>query len=112
MLTIICLLITPMDSMAQIFFKDIKSSSRKPATRVWHFSQKFKLGVLIVLGLLLLAGSSLALYAYAGAYLGEESSPNHQYTLRYYRSLNPFKVVWSVPGDSACQPRWIRLYDK
>jgi hypothetical protein len=51
-------------------------------------------------------------YRYHGILLGEEHSPDGKYSLRYYRAYNPFVMVWSMPGDSACKPRWIRLYGK
>jgi hypothetical protein len=62
--------------------------------------------------LLVLAGAGLGLYAYLGVYLGAESGPNNEFSLRYYRSFNPFRMYWSTPGGTACEPRWIRLYDK
>lgn len=62
--------------------------------------------------LLILAGAGLGLYAYQGTLLGSENSPNGEFTIRYYRSFNPFRIIWSMPGSSACEPRWVRLYDK
>ena len=62
--------------------------------------------------LLVLAATGLGIYAYRGSYLGEEYSPNKEYTLRYDSSINPFKMYWSMPGDSACRPMWVRLYDQ
>ena len=74
--------------------------------------KKLKIVLVSVLLLLILTGTGLSLYAYRGVYLGSENSPNNNYSLRYYSSFNPFKIFWSMPGGSACEPRWIRLYDK
>jgi hypothetical protein len=34
------------------------------------------------------------------------------FTLHYYKSFNPFRMVWSMPGDTMCTPEWIRLYNR
>jgi len=60
--------------------------------------------------LLMLAGAGISIFAYRGVYLGTEISPNKKYSLHYYRSYNPFRMFWSMPGGSACEPRWVRLY--
>ncbi len=62
--------------------------------------------------LLLLTGLLLVLRAYFGVYLGENRSPDGKFTIRYYDSPNPFRMKWSMPGDSACSPVWVRLYNK
>ena len=61
---------------------------------------------------LLLGGLLTAILAYQGTYLGEQKSPDGRYSLRYYESFNPFKMKWSMPGDTACTPEWVRLYSK
>lgn len=67
---------------------------------------KFSLLLIVVLTLL------TAFLAYRGQYLAQESSPTGEYTLKYYSSFNPFKIQWTMPGDSSCKPRWVRLYNK
>ena len=67
---------------------------------------------MIVVGIVVFAGIGLGVYVYRGIFLGEEYSPNKAYSLRYYSSFNIFHMEWSMPGDSACKPRWVRLYDK
>ena len=70
---------------------------------------KKRLTITIVAVLIFIA-LALGSVAYFGTLLGEESSPDKKYTLRYYSSINPFKIYWSMPGDQACRPRWVRLY--
>lgn len=60
--------------------------------------------------ILLLGGLLAAVLAYRGTYLGEQQSPDGMFTLRYYKSFKPFAMVWSMPGDTACTPEWVRLY--
>lgn len=75
--------------------------------------KKYTKAVLAAITLLLIfVGAGLWFYTYRGVYLGAEDSPNSEYSLRYYSSFNPFRMLWSMPGDSACTPRWVRLYDK
>lgn len=74
--------------------------------------KKFKIGILAIILILVITLVSLGIYTYRGSYLGEESSPNKAYSLRYYSTINPLKMFWSMPGGSSCKPRWIRLYDK
>jgi hypothetical protein len=66
----------------------------------------------ILVVVLLLVGLLVAIQAYRGTYLGEQQSPCGRFSLRYYESFNPFKMKWSMPGDAACTPEWIRLYSK
>lgn len=68
--------------------------------------------VAITVFALLLGGLVTAIQAYRGTYLGEEVSPDGMYSLRYYQSFNPFQLSWSMPGDAACTPEWVRLYSK
>jgi hypothetical protein len=62
--------------------------------------------------ILLLGGVLTAILAYQGTYLGEQQSPDGMYSLHYYKSFNPFVMAWSMPGDAACTPEWVRLYSK
>jgi hypothetical protein len=62
--------------------------------------------------LIIIAIIITAYLAYKGNYLGEESNPDGEYTLKYYSTFNPFKMQWSMPGGSSCKPRWVRLYNK
>ena len=71
-----------------------------------------KRGILTILAVLIIPGIGLGIYAYRGTYLGGETSPNNNFILRYYSSINPFKMHWSMPGGSSCKPAWLRLYDK
>lgn len=71
-----------------------------------------KIGVMLFALLLVVAVAGWVLYAYYPSYLGEEHSPNKEYTLRYYSYFEPFKIYWSMPGGSSCKPALIRLYDK
>lgn len=68
--------------------------------------------IFIFLLVLLLGGLVVAVQVYRGTYMGEESSPDGRFSLRYYKTFHVFKMVWSMPGDSACTPEWIRLYSK
>jgi hypothetical protein len=63
-------------------------------------------GVVAIVALL------LSVKAYRGTLIGEHRSPDGAFSLRYYESFNLFEIVWSMPGDSACEPRWVRLFDK
>jgi hypothetical protein len=75
--------------------------------------QRHFLRVLLLAAVLVISGGLLlALLAYQGTYLGEQQSPDGMYSLRYYKSFNPFVMVWSMPGDTACTPEWVRLYSK
>ena len=73
--------------------------------------KKLKLALVSGLLLLITVSASLGIHAYRGTYLGSEDSPNKKYSIRYYSSFNPFRMFWSMPGGSACEPRWVRLYD-
>lgn len=68
--------------------------------------------VLTIVIILLLIAIGLSTFAYIGSYIGEEKSPDQNYTLKYFKSFNPLKIYWSMPGGKACEPRWIRLYDQ
>jgi hypothetical protein len=61
---------------------------------------------------ILLGGIIAAFLFYRGTYLGEQPHPQGGFSLRYYKSYNPFQMVWSMPGDSACTPEWVRLYNR
>ena len=70
--------------------------------------------IVIVIVIVLLMVVSIAIYTYRGTYLGEEFSDDKQYSLRYYSTihpLNPLRLSFSMPGGSACQPEWVRLYN-
>ncbi|THB68239.1 MAG: hypothetical protein D6B27_02900 [Gammaproteobacteria bacterium] len=54
---------------------------------------------------------SFEICAYYGEFLGEEFSPNKEFSLRYYRKPKLFEMNFTMPGDSTCRPVWIRLYD-
>ena len=80
---------------------------------MYRNAMKRKSRYLIVFAALLLgSGILLAMGTYCGSLLGEEHSLDGAYSLRYYKTLNPFGMVWSMPGDAACEPLWIRLYDR
>ena len=53
----------------------------------------------------------LIIFSYRGKFIGELTSSNGKYTLRYYSSFNPLKMEFSFPGGSSCKPMWIRLYN-
>lgn len=74
--------------------------------------KKIKIGMLSAILLLITMSLCLGIFMYRGVYLGEERSPNKEFFLRYYSSINPLKMFWSMPGGSSCKPRWLRLYDK
>lgn len=73
---------------------------------------KMKTGLLILFLVLGSIAAGLSVIMNSGVFLGEEFSPDRAYSLRYYRSFNPFRMIWRMPGSSVCKPRWIRLYDK
>jgi len=74
--------------------------------------KKRLLSFILATALVLLLGSVFtAIQAYRGTYIGEDTSPDGMFTLRYYKSFNPMRIIWSMPGDTACTPEWVRLYD-
>jgi hypothetical protein len=66
----------------------------------------------VPIAFLLVSGLLTVFFAYRGTYLGEQQSPDGMFTLHYYKSFNPFRMVWSMPGDTMCTPEWIRLYNR
>jgi hypothetical protein len=68
--------------------------------------------IAIAIAVLFLGSILATALAYRGTYLGEQQRPDEMFSLHYYKSFNPFQMVWSMPGDTACTPEWVRLYNR
>lgn len=68
--------------------------------------------IALTITVLFLGGILAAGLAYRGTYLGEQQRPDGMFSLHYYKSFNPFQITWSMPGDTACTPEWVRLYNR
>lgn len=100
----------------EIFFAK-QSSNRNSFCNGQHRGKQMKRNITILIFTLfailsLSGGAWLAFRYYHGSYLGEEQSPDGKFSLRYYKSVDPFRIRWSMPGDGACDPLWVRLFDQ
>lgn len=68
--------------------------------------------ILGVTAVLLLGGALLTVLSGRVTLIGEQHNPDGMFALRYYRVFHPLRMVWSMPGDSACEPRSARLFAK